>query len=116
MSYSDLKAFGKDLLALTLNGSPRWRVFVMIGLVILSGNALWGYTNYARASDLAASNSGLNDIKTQLLTQSILSAYKEKCEAEKSGRYSQYWQEQLAKLKNDYWKLTGQSFELPPTC
>jgi hypothetical protein len=70
----------------------------------------------AWASDQKGLQDKVNGIEVQLLTQSILNAHKEKCESEKAGRYTPYWQEQLASLRNKYWQLTGQTFELPPSC
>lgn len=115
-NYSDAKAAASDLWKLTVNGSPRWRVIVMIALILLSGDTWWGRNNYARAGDVDGLKGEVTDIKVQLLSQSILAAHKEKCASEGSGRYSEYWQGHLQKLKNQYWQMTGQSFELPPSC
>jgi uncharacterized membrane protein YraQ (UPF0718 family) len=116
MSYKDIKEAGKDLLALTLNGSPRWRLMVMAAILALSCAAVYGNQTYARKDEMGGLKSEVTDIKVQLLAQSILAAHKEKCESESAGKFSSYWQEHLAKLKNQYWRLTGQTFELPPSC
>jgi hypothetical protein len=115
VSYGDIKAAFGDLLALTLNGSPRWRVLVLGAIVALSACVAWGYLNYARADDVESLKSEVVDIKVTLLAQSILAA----CDAKKgSDSYSQsaYWVSHLAKLRREYWLMTGQSFELPPAC
>lgn len=99
-----------------LNGSPKWRLTVSLGMLVLFGIVAWGYVNYARASDVDGLKSEVTDIKVQLLTQSILSTCDAKSASQNEGRHEAYWQERLAKLKNEYWRMTGQSFELPPSC
>ena len=95
----------------------RNNVIIVIGSIMVLAFAVgWGYLNYARAADVDGLKSEVSDIKVQLLSQSILAAHKEKCESESSGKFSPYWQEHLAKLKNQYWRMTGQAFELPPSC
>ena len=116
MNYSDLKALGSDLVGLTLNGSPRWRLLVLGAILTLLSAIVWGYFNYARASDVQGLKGEVTDIKVQLLSQSILAACKEKHESQQEGEYSTYWQEHLSKLKREYWEMTGQTFELPPSC
>jgi hypothetical protein len=114
-TYADLKSAASDLWALTLNGSPRWRVIVMGSLLILAGAVSWGYLNYARASEVGGLKEEVTDIKVALLANSILAA----CDAKKdsdSANQSSYWQQHLSKLKRQYFILTGQSFELPPSC
>src|SRR5688572_19439275 len=98
-----------------LNGSPKWRLTVSLLMVAIVAFATWSYLNHALASDVDGLKSEVTDIKVTLLAQSILAA----CDAKKdsdSDRQSSYWQEHLAKLKNEYWRMTGQSFELPPSC
>jgi hypothetical protein len=114
-TYADIKQAGSDLLALTLNGSPRWRVLVLGAILALSACVAWGYLNYARASEVGGLKKEVTDIKVALLANSILAA----CDAKKtsdSDRQVIYWQQHLAKLRNEYWQMTGQSFELPPSC
>lgn len=105
-----------DFVKSGLNGSPKWRLTVSLALICVALFCFWSYVNHARASEVDGIKSEVTDIKVQLLAQSILAACKEKYEAQQSGRHSPYWQEHLAKLKNQYWRMTGQSFELPPTC
>jgi hypothetical protein len=91
--------------------------FIVTGFVLpamITGLPKLG--SVAWASDIQGLKNDVNDIKIQLLSQSILAANQQKCEQEKDGKFSSYWQEQLSKLKREYWLMTGQSFELPPSC
>lgn len=105
-----------DFVKQGLNGSPKWRLTVSLLMIVLVLFSIWSYANHAMASDVDGLKSEVTDIKVQLLSQSILAAHKEKCETERDGKFSLYWQEHLAKLKNQYFRMTGQGFELPPSC
>jgi hypothetical protein len=129
-SYSDAKAFAKDLAKLTLNGSPRWRVLVMLSLLALIIAQLYAGLNSAEAgevdskieaavqplrSDLEAIKAEQRAKKREDLQDAILAAKRDQCDAVREGRSAQAWTRRIAELSDQYFRVVGQSFQMP-TC
>lgn len=70
----------------------------------------------AWASDTDKLNAKLKDIEVRMLAQSIYQACEVKAQSQAKGLHSPYWQRQVRELKEQYFNMTGQSFELPPSC
>ncbi len=123
MSYSDVKEVARDLTKLALNGSPYWRLAVTGCVMALSATALWGHYNYARAEEVDQKIESavdpirvdLTSIKIERLTDSILSAKRDQCDAVREGRAAQAWTKRIQELSSQYFKMVGRPFEMP-TC
>lgn len=120
MTYSTVKQFGSDLLKLTLNGSPRWRLLVMGSILALSGAAVYANQLYARKSEVDAVQREINEVqkeqfrsKVRDLTNDLLDARRDQCEAKREGRKAGAWQQHIEGLVYEYRKLTGFSFAMP---
>lgn len=50
------------------------------------------------------------------LLKSVLLAKKEQCEARRDRRSSDYWDDQLIKLRDEYREATGQPPDVPTSC
>jgi hypothetical protein len=128
--YSDFKEMAKDAVKFTLNGSPRWRVVVMLSLVALSIAQLYAGLNRAEAGEVdskieAAVQPLRNDLesikaeqrakKREDLQDAILAAKRDQCDAVREGRSAQAWTRRIAELNDQYFRVVGQSFQMP-TC
>jgi hypothetical protein len=109
VSYGDIKAAAKDLVALTLNGSPRWRMLVMVAILALSGSAVYGNQAYARKDELDQIKQRQLQAEIRDLTDDLLNARRNQCESQKGGA----WANHIQRLKAAYHNLTGLEFMLP---
>lgn len=112
MSYSTVKEAAKDLTKLALNGSPKWRVGVTVFIVGLCFASMWGYVNYARASEVDSIKADVRDMKAIFVAQSIITAKRNQCEAIANGRNAVAWTERLQQLRDEYGRLTAKEFPL----
>jgi hypothetical protein len=128
MGYSDVKEAARDITKLALNGSPYWRMGVTITVLVIGAAVIWGRYNYAYADDVerkieqavAPIRSDIAQMKEEQqrraladLTDFIMAARRDQCDAARDGRNASAWTKRLAELSDQYYRLAGRSFDIP---
>jgi hypothetical protein len=74
------------------------------------GSVAWAMETEAKIKPLERS---LSELQELLLSQSIMSAHKNWCDAYKRQEQATAWAERVRELRSDYYRHVGRAFELP---
>lgn len=74
-----------------------------------------GIEGFANRTDVAELRQSNNEIRAEIITQSLYQTVKEQCEARISGSAlaKSYTVQRLNHLLTDYYRVTGEQFRLP---